>query len=263
MRSNRTLSVVAVAVLLGSSVPISSTAVAAEHAAAPTVVSTAEEVSTRAVTVEVPAAVGSLDVPETDDEATIAILYALLDADPDGAVRRDGDAALAGSPEDRVSFLESGLQAAHEEDDEAAVAQILADPDAGVAVRRDASAALDSDDPAVIREFLETGLAVAQAEDDRVDVFRLLADPDSGSAVVAGAEEALDDGSAEALREFLETGLAAARDEDNRFDILVALNDLDAGSPARDAAEAALDGTTEDRAIFLEIYRAGWCEVAA
>lgn len=263
MRSNRALSVAAVAVLLGSSIPFSSTAVAVEHVAEPMVVSAAEDISTRAVTVDVPAAVESVDVPATDDEAKIAILYAMLDANPDSAVRRDGDAAMAGSPEDRIAFLESGLRTAREEDDKFAVLQILGNPDAGVAVQREASEALDSQDPAVIREFLETGLAVAQAEDDRVDVFSLLADPDSGRGVVREAEEALDDGSAEALREFLETGLAAARDEDNTVAIAVALNDVGAEGPARDAAEAALEGTAEDRAMFLEIYESGWCEVTA
>ncbi|MFD7705004.1 ALF repeat-containing protein, partial [Streptomyces caelestis] len=59
-----------------------------------------------------------------------------------------------------------------------AIFRILADPDSGKGVEREAGEALDGtvED---MREFLRTGYRLAQFEDDRVAIFRILADPDS------------------------------------------------------------------------------------
>ncbi|MFB7338156.1 ALF repeat-containing protein, partial [Streptomyces adustus] len=98
-----------------------------------------------------------------------------------------------------------------------AVARILADPNSGKAVVREANKALDDGSPEALRAFLETGYRLAQAEDDSVAVFRILgvATQNGDKAVVREANKALDDGSPEALRAFLETGYRLAQAEDD------------------------------------------------
>lgn len=85
-----------------------------------------------------------------------------------------------------------------------AVLRILADPDSGKGVIREANAALDGtvDD---LRTFLKTGYRLAQAEDDRVAVFRILADKTISPALRAAAE-AVVDGTPEELRYFISVG---------------------------------------------------------
>ncbi|MFG2951896.1 ALF repeat-containing protein, partial [Streptomyces adustus] len=104
-----------------------------------------------------------------------------------------------------------------EDDLRVAVARILADPNSGKAVVREANKALDDGSPEALRAFLETGYRLAQAEDDSVAVFRILglATRNGDKAVVREANKALDDGSPEALRAFLETGYRLAQAEDD------------------------------------------------
>ncbi|WP_405991368.1 ALF repeat-containing protein [Streptomyces sp. NBC_00986] len=85
-----------------------------------------------------------------------------------------------------------------------AVLRILADPDSGKGVTREANAALDGtvDD---LRTFLKTGYRLAQAEDDRVAAFRILADKTISPALRAAAEAVID-GTPEELRYFIEVG---------------------------------------------------------
>ncbi|MFE7805064.1 ALF repeat-containing protein [Streptomyces sp. NPDC057430] len=104
--------------------------------------------------------------------------------------------ATAGSPYDEMSA----------DDLRVAVFRILADPDSGKRVIREANALLDSGIVEEMRAWLETGYPLAQAEDDRVAIFRLLADPDISDALRAAAGAALDDNTPEALRHFLEVG---------------------------------------------------------
>ncbi|MGW7263386.1 ALF repeat-containing protein [Streptomyces sp. NPDC054842] len=87
-----------------------------------------------------------------------------------------------------------------------AIARILADPDSGRRVIREANALLDANDPDAMRAWLETGYRIAQAEDDRVAIARILADPSISPALRAAANAALDDNTPEALRHFLEVG---------------------------------------------------------
>ncbi|MEU3287333.1 ALF repeat-containing protein [Streptomyces longwoodensis] len=87
-----------------------------------------------------------------------------------------------------------------------AIARILADPDSGRRVTREANALLDANDPEAMRAWLETGYRLAQAEDDRVAIARILADPSISPALRAAANAALDDNTPEALRHFLEVG---------------------------------------------------------
>ncbi|MFJ2261102.1 ALF repeat-containing protein [Streptomyces sp. NPDC087844] len=87
-----------------------------------------------------------------------------------------------------------------------AIARILADPDSGRRVTREANALLDTNDPDAMRAWLETGYRIAQAEDDSVAIARILADPSISPALRAAANAALDDNTPEALRHFLEVG---------------------------------------------------------
>ncbi|MFA3873940.1 ALF repeat-containing protein [Streptomyces sp. MMCC 100] len=87
-----------------------------------------------------------------------------------------------------------------------AIARILADPDSGRRVTREAGELLDDGTVEQMRAWLKTGYRLAQAEDDRVAIFRILGDPDISDALRAAASGALDDGTPEALRHFLEVG---------------------------------------------------------
>ncbi|MEU5274798.1 hypothetical protein AB0G87_00100 [Streptomyces asoensis] len=93
-----------------------------------------------------------------------------------------------------------------EDDLRVAIVRILADPDSGRRVTREANALLDANDPETMRVWLETGYRLAQAEDDRVAIARILADSSISPALRAAANAALDDNTPEALRHFLEVG---------------------------------------------------------
>ncbi|MFE2276048.1 ALF repeat-containing protein [Streptomyces sp. NPDC059454] len=86
-----------------------------------------------------------------------------------------------------------------------AILRILADPDSGKGVKREATEALETDTPEAARAFLETGYRLARAEDDRVAVALMLADPNISDALRAAAEEVID-GTPEELRYLLEVG---------------------------------------------------------
>ncbi|CAL9481177.1 hypothetical protein SUDANB6_03042 [Streptomyces sp. enrichment culture] len=127
-----------------------------------------------------------------------ALAPALLLATPSMAASAAPAAAIAttGSSYDEMSA----------DDLRVAISRILADPDSGKRVIREANALLDSGTVEEMRAWLETGYRLAQAEDDRVAIFRLLADPDISDALRAAAGAALDENTPEALRHFLEVG---------------------------------------------------------
>lgn len=135
-----------------------------------------------------------------------------------------------------------------------AILHILADPDSGKRVTREANELLDDGTVEEMRAWLETGYRLAQAEDDQFAIARILADPDSGRAVVREANKALNNGSPEAARAFLETGLRLAQAEDDRVTIARMLADPDISAALRTAANAALnDNTPEALRYFLEV----------
>jgi hypothetical protein len=135
-----------------------------------------------------------------------------------------------------------------------AIVRILADPDSGRRVTREANAALDGtvED---MREFLKTGYRLAQAEDDRVAIVRIIGDPDSGRGVKREATKALDTNTPEALRAFLETGYRLAQAEDDRVAVARILADPTISAALRAAAEDVIDGTPEELRYFLETGR--------
>ncbi|MFF1648937.1 ALF repeat-containing protein [Streptomyces sp. NPDC058240] len=132
--------------------------------------------------------------------ATGALAPALLLSTPSFAAAEGSSPATASATQDD----ESPYDSMSEEELRIAVLKILADPNIGKGVYREAQKALDGmvDD---LRNFLKTGLRLAQAEDDRVAVFRILADPNISDALRAAAQKAVD-GTPEELRCFIEVG---------------------------------------------------------
>ncbi|MFI1372093.1 hypothetical protein ACH4UY_08785 [Streptomyces longwoodensis] len=115
-------------------------------------------------------------------------------------------AATAAPSAVTVPAVSSSADDPDADDLKVAIARILADPDSGRRVTREANALLDANDPEAMRAWLETGYRLAQAEDDRVAILRILADPSISPALRAAANAALDDNTPEALRHFLEVG---------------------------------------------------------
>ncbi|WP_432089436.1 ALF repeat-containing protein [Streptomyces sp. bgisy095] len=152
--------------------------------------------------------------------------------------------ATTGSPYDEMSA----------DDLRVAMFRILADPDSGKRVIREANALFDSGTVEELRTWLKTGHPLAQAEDDRVALFRILADPDSGKRVRAEVNKLLDNDNPQQTRAWLETGYRLAQAEDDRVAIFRILADPDTSAALRAAAGAALDDNTpEALRHFLEV----------
>ncbi|MFG2149910.1 ALF repeat-containing protein [[Kitasatospora] papulosa] len=115
-------------------------------------------------------------------------------------------AATAAPTAVTVPAVSSSADEPDPDDLRVAIVRILADPDSGRRVTREANALLDANDPEAMRAWLETGYRIAQAEDDRVAIARILADSSISPALRAAANAALDDNTPEALRHFLEVG---------------------------------------------------------
>ncbi|MGW2827390.1 ALF repeat-containing protein [Streptomyces sp. NPDC001443] len=183
--------------------------------------------------------------------AATALTPALLLTTPAFATGLSAASAVA------TATSQTAVDDMSEDDLRVAVARILADPNSGKAVVREANKALDDGSPEALRAFLETGYRLAQAEDDSVAVFRILgvATRNGDKAVVREANKALDDGSPEALRAFRETGYRLAQAEDDRVAVARILADPTISTALRAAAEDAIDGTPEELRYFLEVGR--------
>ena len=135
-----------------------------------------------------------------------------------------------------------------------AVLRILANPDSGKRVTKEANALLDDGTAEEIRTWLKTGYRLAQFEDDQVAIFTIIGKPESGKGVYREAAEALDAGTPEAARAFLETGYRLAQAEDDSVAIVRMLADPDITPAMRAAINAVLDdGTPEALRHFLEV----------
>ncbi|MFD7261606.1 ALF repeat-containing protein [Streptomyces sp. NPDC059874] len=146
-------------------------------------------------------ATAEVGAKDTDNAFTIVKL--LTDRACGKGVIREANAALSGTPADRVAFLTTGLARARDEDNKVAILRILAGKP-GRGVTREANKALDGT-AADRAAFLATGLRPAQAEDDRVTTLRILARPGISDALRAAANKALD-GTPEDLRYFVTVG---------------------------------------------------------
>ncbi|MFD7306995.1 ALF repeat-containing protein [Promicromonospora sp. NPDC059942] len=121
-------------------------------------------------------------------------------------MRREAQEALdVGTVEAMTYFLETGWQAAKDEDNLVAIFVILADPDTGRGVRTAAEAAIRDGSSEALVYFLETGRWIAQDEDNMVAIFVIIGDPDTSPALKAAAVAAIN-GTPEDRAYFLETG---------------------------------------------------------
>ncbi|MFB7696227.1 ALF repeat-containing protein, partial [Streptomyces sp. NPDC056099] len=169
-----------------------------------------------------------------------ALAPALLLSTPSSAAQPAPSPAATTTAPDAGLDGESPYDSMSEEELRVEIARILADPESGKGVLREAREAMDGtiDD---MRYFLKTGLAIAQEEDDRFAIAQILADPNIGKAVYREAQKAMD-GTAEDVRYFLETGLAIAQEEDDRFAIAQILADPNIGKAVYREAQKAMDG---------------------
>ncbi|MFE2629198.1 ALF repeat-containing protein [Streptomyces sp. NPDC059374] len=137
-----------------------------------------------------------------------------------------------------------------EEELRAAIAAVLADPDSGRGVEREANEALGGtvED---MREFLKTGYRLAQFEDDKVAVVTILGKPYAGRRVTQEINALLDAPTPEKLRTWLETGYRLAQAEDDRVAVARILADPTISAALRAAAEDVIDGTPEELRYFL------------
>ncbi|MCX4962872.1 ALF repeat-containing protein [Streptomyces virginiae] len=164
------------------------------------------------VTAPAGAALGS------DTENAAAIAKILADPASGKSVIREANAALSGTPADRVAFLTTGYAKAQDEDNKVTILRILFGKP-GKSVTREANKALDGT-PADRVAFLATGLAKAQDEDNKVAILRILhTNPATGKGVKREANKALDGTPADRAA-FLKTGLRLAQAEDDRVDVV-------------------------------------------
>ncbi|MFE1412944.1 ALF repeat-containing protein [Streptomyces sp. NPDC058746] len=163
--------------------------------------STPSFAATAPATTPVCGATAKVAAKDTDNAFTIVKL--LTDRACGKGVIREANAALSGTPQDRVTFLTTGLAKARDEDNAVAILRILGGKP-GRAVVREANKALDGT-AADRAAFLATGLRLAQAEDDRVTTLRILGRPGISDALRAAANKALD-GTPEDLRYFVTVG---------------------------------------------------------
>jgi hypothetical protein len=167
---------------------------------------------------------------------------ALVDVMTDGgpairaAVTQALAAADAGDENAIAAFLNTGWQEASDIDARVSVNQLMAT--GGPQVQEVAQRALDSEDPALLREFLDSGWQSQWATDQRLRVNQAMAT--GGPQVKASGQKALDAGTPEAWEQFLEYGwaVASARDEE-----VATLTDLLAQADA--AAKIAAEETRQ------------------
>ncbi|MFI1800885.1 ALF repeat-containing protein [Streptomyces sp. NPDC020379] len=101
---------------------------------------------------------------KADENNRFAILRMLDGAGP--TLREAAEAALNGTPEDRVRFLEDGQHFARLTDLRLRVSQVSSGAAHGSHVRAAAYAALEDDSPEALRHFLDVGQYEARAKDE-------------------------------------------------------------------------------------------------
>ncbi|MGW5355113.1 ALF repeat-containing protein [Streptomyces sp. NPDC004031] len=163
---------------------------------------------------------------------------------PTPATACPADPSTDGTPVDQLT----------EDQLRAALQDVLADPNAGRAVLREAGAALGGTADGT-RAFFLTGCRTAQAEDDSFTIARILsvARQNGDTHVQQAGSDALDAGTPEALRAFLETGYAFAQTQDNALAVARILSTArqNGDKHVQQAASDALDaGTAEALSDF-------------
>ncbi|MGK3200448.1 ALF repeat-containing protein [Amycolatopsis sp. MEPSY49] len=152
---------------------------------------------------------------------------------------------MSGTDDDVVTFVRSGLAAAQETDDRAAVAAIAADPTARAGLRQAARDAL-AGTYAGVAALLRTGDYPGRDTDDRVEVAQIMAA--GGPATKSWAQQALD-GTVADVREFLAHGQHEAHLID--LDVYVTRT-LPDGPEVNAVAEGVLDGPRSGLQPYLD-----------
>ncbi|GAB3141146.1 ALF repeat-containing protein [Amycolatopsis stemonae] len=161
------------------------------------------------------------------------------------AVKNAARAALSGSDDDVVTFVHSGLPAAQETDDRAAVQAIADDPQARPGLRQAARDALAGPYSGVA-ELLRTRDYPGRDTDDRVEVDRIMAA--GGPSTKAAAQKALD-GTVADIRAFLATGQYVSHLIDLDVYVTRTLSD---GPEVEAVAQGVLDGPRAGLQPYLD-----------
>jgi hypothetical protein len=140
--------------------------------------------------------------------------------------------------------VRSGLAAAQESDDRAAVAAVAADPQARPGLRQAARDAL-AGPYAGVTALLSTGNYPGRDTDDRVEVDQIMAT--GGPATRRAAQQALD-GTPADVRAFLVTGRFVAQRHDLRIKVAQTLSE---GPEVNAVAQGVLDGPDSYLAPYL------------
>ncbi|WP_157878970.1 ALF repeat-containing protein [Streptomyces sp. CT34] len=186
---------------------------------------------------------------KADDDNRLAILRIIHKSKPGSSVYEAAQAAMNGSPEDRVRFLKEGHELAQFADDRLRTVQISST--AGKGLRKAAVEALRKGTHEALRQFLEVGQYAARDEDNCVEISRILHTAKRGSVLYESIQKALD-GSPEDRARFLEVGQYEARETDDR--ILVTRISGSGGRHLKEAArKALLSDKAEDIRHFLDI----------
>ncbi|MEU7109655.1 ALF repeat-containing protein [Streptomyces stramineus] len=167
-------------------------------AIAPAVLLSTPALAAGAAQAPVAASVSATEGNTSDSDNQVAIVQ-LVSKYPGTAMKEAAKAALKGTPEDRVRFLETGQFVARDSDNRVAVVQAVSQYP-GRGMQEAAKAALNGTPEDRVR-FLESGQFVARDQDNRVAIVQLLSKNDSPE-FKAAAKKALN-GTAEDRVRFL------------------------------------------------------------
>ncbi|MFE2304770.1 ALF repeat-containing protein [Streptomyces sp. NPDC059411] len=181
---------------------------------------------------------------------------AQMDSEVSAGVVEAGQAALKGTPADRVAFLEKSQYEARDDDNRVWISRIIGKAQAGTGVNRgviEAGKAALKGSAADREAFLKTGRFKARADDIRVELARM--EGAAGPILAKGIDKMFSTSPTLAeLEHFLAVTQFELRDEDNRLAISKIIN---AGGPeVQKAGKAALQGTPADRETFLKTGQA-------
>lgn len=163
-------------------------------------------------------------------------------------------AALAGSDEQAVAFVRTGLAATEARDNRQAVMDLAITENTAL---RDAALAALAGSDAVVAQFLRTQNYPGRYTQDRLKVNQILAAARTAGDVVLEqkAQEALDADTLQALRDFLDTGQYTAAAIGERVRVNQVIADPASGPELKAAAQIALDGPAPGLREFLESGR--------
>ncbi|MFF4602139.1 ALF repeat-containing protein [Streptomyces sp. NPDC001339] len=185
----------------------------------------------------------------SDEDNRYAILKIINKSKSGSMVHEAAQAAMNGSPEDRVRFLEEGYKRAQTTDLRLRTFRIMSV--GGKGVKREAQRALEKNTHEALLEFLEVGQYKARDEDNSVEIARIISKAKPGSMVFDAAQAAMDGSPADRTR-FLETGYELAQYGDDRLRT-VQISSIGGKAVRKAAVEALRKQTHEALREFLEV----------